>query len=138
MSTWHSQIILTTEPLPSLPNDWNGAAGASLDFWGVVRALEDGREISGIEYEAYPAMAEHQMKVIAEAAQRRFGLEEVILHHRIGFVGAGEASLFLRVASAHRGAALEATAWIVAELKQKVPIWKHPLFVRQTQAAAGE
>jgi len=138
MSTWHSQIILTTEPLPALPNDWNGAAGASLDFWGVVRALEDGREISGIEYEAHPAMAEHQMKLIADAAHEKFGLEEVILHHRIGFVAAGAPSLFVRVASAHREAALAATAWIVAELKQKVPIWKHPLFVRQTPAAARE
>ncbi len=138
MSTWHSQIILTTEPLAIVPNDWNEAAGASLDFWGVVRALEDGREISGIEYEAHPAMAEHQMKLIAQAAQRGFGLEAVILHHRIGFVAAGEPSLFVRVASAHRAAVLEATAWIVAELKQKVPIWKHPLFVRQTQAAARE
>ena len=138
MSTWHSQVVLTTEPLQSLRNDWNGAVGASLDFWGVVRTLEDGREISGIQYEAHEAMAQHQMELIAAAARSRFGLEEMILHHRIGFVPAGEPSLFLRVASAHRGAALEATAWIVAELKQKVPIWKHPLFVRQFQAAAGE
>ncbi len=138
MSTWHSQVVLTTEPLPSLPNDWNGAAGASLDFWGVVRTLEDGREISGIQYEAHEAMAQHQIELIAAAARSRFGLEEMILHHRVGFVPAGEPSLFLRVGSAHRGAALEATAWIVAELKQKVPIWKHPLFVRQFQAAAGE
>ncbi len=138
MSTWHSQIVLTTEPLAALPNEWDGAAGASLDFWGVVRALEDGREISGIEYEAHPAMAEHQMKLIAETARQKFGLEQVILHHRIGLVAAGEASLFLRVASAHRGPALAAAARMVAELKQKVPIWKHPLFVRQTQAAARE
>lgn len=138
MSTWHSQVVLTTEPLQSLASDWNGAAGASLDFWGVVRTLEDGREISGIKYEAHEAMAQHQMELIAATARRRFGLEEMILYHRIGFVPAGEPSLFLRVASAHRGAALEATAWIVAELKQRVPIWKHPLFVRQFQAAAGE
>jgi molybdopterin synthase catalytic subunit len=46
-------------------------------------------------------------------------------------VAAGEASLFLRVSSGHRGAAYEASAWIVSELKKKVPIWKRPLFVRQ-------
>ena len=135
MATWHSEILITTSSLQSRPNQWTGAAGAAVDFWGVVRALEDGREISGIEYEAHQTMAQHQMEMIADAAGAEFGLEEVILQHRIGLVAAGEASLFLRVASAHRGAAFQASAWIVAELKKKVPIWKQPLFVRQKRAA---
>lgn len=117
---------------------WDGAAGASVDFWGVVRALEDGREISGIEYEAHETMAEHQMEMIARAARAEFELKGLILQHRIGLVATGEASLFLRVASAHRGAAYAASAWIVAELKQKVPIWKRPLFVSQKATAEAE
>lgn len=137
MATWHSEILITTSLLQSPPNRWNSATGASVDFWGVVRALEDGREISGIEYEAHRTMAQHQMKMIAEAAQTEFRLEEATLQHRIGFVAAGEASLFLRVASAHREAAFQASSWIVTELKKKVPIWKRPLFVRQGRAAAS-
>ena len=134
MATWHSEILITTSPLRPRPNRWSGAAGASVDFWGVVRALEDGREISGIEYEAHQTMAQRQMELIAEAARTDFDLEEVTLQHRIGFVAAGEASLFLRVASAHREAAFRASSWIVTELKKKVPIWKRPLFVRQSRA----
>ena len=112
-------------------------AGASVDFWGVVRTLEDGREISGIEYEAHQTMAQRQMEMIAEAARTEFGLEEVTLQHRIGFVAAGEASLFLRVASAHREATFRASSWIVTELKKKVPIWKRPLFIRQSRAVTS-
>ena len=137
MATWHSEILITTSPLQSRPNRWSGAAGASVDFWGVVRALEDGREISGIEYEAHQTMAQRQMELIAEAARTDFDLEEVTLQHRIGFVAAGEASLFLRVASAHREAAFRASSWIVTELKKKVPIWKRPLFVRQSRAVTS-
>ena len=137
MATWHSEILITTSPLQSRPNRWSGAAGASVDFWGVVRTLEDGREISGIEYEAHQTMAQRQMELIAEAARTDFGLEEVTLQHRIGFVAAGEASLFLRVASAHREAAFRASSWIVTELKKKVPIWKRPLFVRQSRAVTS-
>ena len=137
MATWHSEILITTSPLQSRPNRWSGAAGASVDFWGVVRTLEDGREISGIEYEAHQTMAQRQMEMIAEAARTDFGLEEVTLQHRIGFVAAGEASLFLRVASAHREAAFRASSWIVTELKKKVPIWKRPLFVRQSRAVTS-
>jgi len=136
MAIWNSEILITTAPLQSLPNDWEGSAGAYVDFWGVVRGLEDGREISGIEYEAHEAMAQRQLEMIAEAARIQFDLAGIVLRHRIGFVAAGEASLFLRVASAHREAAFQASQWIVAELKQKVPIWKRPLFVRQEEPVA--
>ena len=57
----------------------------------------------------------------------------VCLHHRIGFVGVGETSLFLKVAAAHRGAAFDASQWIVDELKKRVPIWKS-IVVRSDKA----
>jgi molybdopterin synthase catalytic subunit len=106
--------------------DVDVTAGAVVDFWGVVRELEEGREIDGIDYEAHTTMAEHQMKIIADAAAENFRLNQVLLHHRTGFVRAGEASLFLRVSAPHRAAAFEASEWIVDELKKKVPIWKRP------------
>ncbi len=138
MATWHPEVLITTDPLQSRPNKWDGATGATVDFWGVVRGLEDGRELSGIEYEAHEAMARHQMEMITRAAQAEFGLEEIVLQHRIGFVATGEASLFLRVGSAHRAAAYQGSAWIVAELKLKVPIWKRPVFVRQKSGVAAK
>ena len=139
MATWHSQIVITTEPLQAPAKIWDGAAGATVEFWGVVRSLEDGREISGIEYEAHEAMAQHQMELIAKTAAEKFGLKEVLLHHRIGFVAAGEPSLFLRVSSGHRGAAFEASAWMVSELKKKVPILKRPrLVMEETQIAIAQ
>jgi len=131
-----SQVLLTEARLDAPTEDvrhgesvhWriDLGAGAVVDFWGVVRELEDGRKIEGIDYEAHEAMAEHQMKVIADAAAETFGLSQVVLHHRVGFVPTGEASLFLRVSAQHRAAAFEASKWIVDELKKKVPIWKKP------------
>ena len=82
-------------------------------------------------------MAEHQMKVIADAAAETFRLNQVVLHHRVGFVRTGEASLFLRVSAQRRAAAFEASKWIVDELKKKVPIWKKPAFANAT-ARQGE
>ena len=133
-----SQVLLTEARLDAPKEDvrhgesvhWriDPGAGAVVDFWGVVRELEDGRKIEGIDYEAHKAMAEHQMKVIADAAAETFELSQVVLHHRVGFVRTGEASLFLRVSAQHRAAAFEASKWIVDELKKKVPIWKNPAF----------
>ena len=121
-------VLLTESALQRPDENADVAAGAVVDFSGVVRKLEDGREIEGIDYESHSKMAEHQMRTIADVAVEKFQLKQVVLHHRIGFVAAGEPSLFLRVSAPHRGAAFEASKWIVDELKKKVPIWKKPLF----------
>lgn len=126
------EISVTQTPLLVQGSDIAGA-GAVIDFWGTVRPIEDGREIDGIDYVAHREMAEHQLKRIAEQAAERFGLKFVIIHHRIGFIAVGEASLFLRVASSHRSEGFRASQWIVDELKTKVPIWKRPRF----RAVAG-
>ena len=131
-----SQVLLTEARLEAPKEDVDLSAGAVVDFWGVVRELEDGREIEGIDYEAHQAMAQYQMKIIADAAAETFRLSQVLLHHRIGFVRAGEASLFLRVSAQHRAAAFEASKWIVDELKKKVPIWKRPKFEVENQRRA--
>ena len=136
-----SEVLVTESALQTPEQGIDLAAGAIVDFWGVVRQLEEGREIEGIDYEAHETMAEHQMRLIAEAAVTKFQLKRVLLHHRIGFVRAGEASLFLRVAAGHRGAAFDASKWIVDELKKKVPIWKKPAFGPSrtgTKATAGK
>jgi molybdopterin synthase catalytic subunit len=131
-----SQVLLTEARLEAPPEDVDPTTGAVVDFWGVVRELEDGREIAGIDYEAHKTMAEHQMKILAAAAVKNFGLNQVLLRHRTGFVRTGEASLFLRVSAAHRTAAFEASKWIVDELKKKVPIWKRPRFKIEAQVAS--
>ena len=120
------EVLVTESALQAPHHDADLAAGGVVDFSGIVRKLEDACEIDGIDYEAHRPMAEHQLRLIAEAAVEKFGLQQVVLHHRIGFVRAGEASLFLRVAAQHRGAAFDASKWIVDELKKTVPIWKKP------------
>ena len=140
-----SQVLLTEARLeapkgddvdPSTSLRTSLSSGAMVDFWGVVRELEDGREIEGIDYEAHKTMAEHQMEIIADAAVETFRLKQVLLHHRTGFVRTGEASLFLRVSAQHRAAAFEASKWIVDELKKKVPIWKRARFKSEAQVAS--
>jgi len=128
MANTVSQVLLTEACLETPAQDVDLEAGAIVDFWGVVRKMEDGREIEGIDYEAHQAMAEHQLKSMADAASEKFQLMRVVVHHRTGFVRAGEPSLFLRVSARHRGSAFEASKWIVDELKKKVPIWKKPKF----------
>jgi molybdopterin synthase catalytic subunit len=129
------EVLLTEARLKAPEDDVDLAAGAVVDFWGIVRDAEDGGKIDGIEYETHQAMAEHQLRRIALQAIEDFALELVIIDHRIGFIAAGEASLFMRVASRHRAEAFRASQWAVDELKRKVPIWKHPKYKVDNQPA---
>ena len=122
------EVLITQSPLELPAGEVDSASGAIVDFWGMVRALEDGKEIAGIDYEANREMAEHQMRGIAESAASKFGLAKVVLHHRIGFVRVGEASVVVRVESARRAAAFNANQWIMDELKRTVPIWKKAVY----------
>ncbi len=128
MANFVSEVLLTEGPLEAPPQRQDADAGAIVDFCGVVRRLEDGFEIEGIEYESHREMAEHQLRQIANDAAEQFRLQLVIIYHRIGFIAVGKASLFLRVASKHRSEGFRAGQRIVDELKKKVPIWKRPRF----------
>lgn len=130
------EVSITEGPLDVPAPAQDPSAGAIVVFWGAVRALEEGREISGIEYEAHRTMAEHQMRQVAESAAKQFELRDVFLRHRIGFVAAGEPSVVVRVTSGHRGAAFRASQWIMDELKRVVPIWKRPVFKQAASTAS--
>src|SRR6266513_2829716 len=137
MANFVCEVLLTEGPLEASPQNHHGDAGATLDFLGMVRRLEDGREIKGIDYEANREMAEHQLRQIAEQAVEKLRIQLVIIHHRIGFIAVGEPSLFVRVTSLHREEAFRASQWIVNELKRKVPIWKKPRFTTEKQPHAA-
>src|SRR5258708_2948804 len=121
-------IRITKQPLDAADLPFSRTEGAVLDFFGVVRTIENDRLIDGIEYEAFEGMAERQLALIADEVRTSYGLVSVIIHHRIGFVRAGEASLFVRVSARHRRAAFEGSSQIIERLKQAVPIWKHPVY----------
>src|SRR6516225_11393851 len=89
---------------PCFSSDYGGV----VDFYGVVRGLENDLAIDGIDYEAFIPMAKNELKKIALAAAEDYSLGEVTIHHRIGFVPVGEHSLFLPRSARHRGAACAA------------------------------
>jgi molybdopterin synthase catalytic subunit len=128
------EVLLTDDPLRP-GRDIPGGSGAIVDFFGVVRPLEGDREIGGIDYEAHETMAKHQLEMIAREAIVRFELTGAIVHHRVGFVPAGEASVFVRTTSRNRAESYQANAWMMEELKKKAPIWKRPQFKPEAEAA---
>jgi molybdopterin synthase catalytic subunit len=100
------------------------SCGASSIFLGCVREVNDNREVLGIEYSAYRAMAEREMTAIVNEARESFGVERVIVEHRLGTLALGDVSVAVIVAHAHRAPSLDASRYIIEQLKRRVPIWK--------------
>ena len=98
--------------------------GACLEFQGIVREMEGGRALSGLQYEAYEPMARVQLTRIFEDLRLAHPCEAVVFIHRLGWVPVGEVSLFLRVLAAHRGEALKFCELAINRMKADVPIWK--------------
>lgn len=109
------------------------ANGALLLFLGVVREVNDGRAVTGIEYSAYETMAARELASIADEAAERFGISDIVIEHRLGTLELEEASVGVAVAHAHRGSAYEASRWIIEELKRRVPIWKRERYADGTR-----
>ena len=50
------------------------------------------------------------------------------IHHRVGRLAIGEASVVIAVAAAHRADAFEASRYAIERVKQIAPVWKHEFF----------
>ncbi|HLZ72546.1 MAG TPA: molybdenum cofactor biosynthesis protein MoaE [Dehalococcoidia bacterium] len=120
-------VQLTQEPLEAEPlvrAVRRDASGAVALFYGVVRNHNEGRGVLFLEYEAYPELAEKQLRAVGEELLRQYPIDDVAIAHRTGRLEIGETSLLVAVASAHRAQALEACHAAVDRIKQTVPIWK--------------
>ncbi len=98
--------------------------GGVVTFQGTVRDNARGKRVRYLEYDAYPEMAEQQMRAIADEVVRRWQTQAIAIAHRIGRLEIGECSVVVIVACPHRAEAFEACRYAIDTLKSTVPIWK--------------
>jgi molybdopterin synthase catalytic subunit len=95
--------------------------GAVATFIGRVRG--DGGLLA-LTLEHYPGMTERAIEEIEAEARARWTLADVRIVHRYGRMELGEGIVFVGVAAAHRGTAFEAVAYLMDQVKTRVPFWK--------------
>ena len=101
----------------------NNMSGALVTFIGTVR--DDG--MKALEYEAYTEMAREKLKEVAEEAEKKFEINDIIIVHRIGNLKIGENVVYIGVSAPHRASAFDACRYIIDNIKKIVPIWKKEL-----------
>ena len=109
------------------------ANGATALFTGSVRDINDGRAVSGIDYDAYESMAAEELARIVSETCARFATTDVVAEHRIGSLALGETSVAIAVGHAHRGPAFDAARHVIEEIKRRVPIWKQEHYTDGTR-----
>lgn len=102
--------------------------GAVATFVGLVRNENGGRRVLWLDYEAYEPLAVKSFIRIDEEAGERWPSIGLAIHHRIGRVEIGDASVVIAAASPHRAEAFAACRYAIERIKQIAPIWKHEHF----------
>jgi molybdopterin molybdotransferase len=120
------EIQLTNGPIAEkiLPPSQLDSTGAWIEFRGVVRDSENGGKISALEYEAYPEMAESEIRRLLEEISKKNPCLAAKVIHRVGIIPVGETAIYVGVASRHRAEAIALLGEFMDRLKQDVPIWK--------------
>lgn len=102
--------------------------GAVATFVGLVRNQNGGRRVERLDYEAYEPLAIKAFEQIAREARERWPSAELAIHHRVGRLAVGDASVVIAAASPHRAEAFAASRYGIERVKQIAPIWKHEHF----------
>jgi molybdopterin synthase catalytic subunit len=71
----------------------------------------------------------HAVATTTPANEQR--LTRLAVHHRLGEVPVGEASIVIAVSSPHRREAFEACEYLLEEVKKKAQIWKREWYLEE-------
>lgn len=98
--------------------------GAAVMFCGLVRDVNQGKQVKGLYLEHYPAMTNKVLANLVEQARGRWDLGNVSIIHRVGQLSLADQIVFVGVTSVHRQAAFEACNYLMDTLKTQAPFWK--------------
>ncbi len=99
--------------------------GAVVSFTGLARGQgRNGEPVLSLQLDIYPGMTERSMQAIAEAAEARFEVSDILVRHRCGEISPGEPIVLVAAASPHRREAFLAADYVMDRLKTEAAFWK--------------
>jgi len=110
----------------------DASCGAIVNFEGLVRNHNEGREVKSLEYDAHPTLALKEGLRVMEEGLARFEITKAVAAHRVGHLAIGDVAVAVFVSSSHREEAFAACRWLIDEIKSRVPVWKREHFTDGT------
>jgi len=104
--------------------------GAETLFIGRVRSENNGRQVTGVTYDAHDQAVTKSFQLICKNAKNKFDNHaKIFLEHVKGYASVGEISILIAVGSSHRDEAFKICRYILEEVKHQSPIWKKEHYI---------
>jgi molybdopterin synthase catalytic subunit len=115
---------LTTYECDLIAEYGAGQYGATVSFVGSMRDFNEGEEVSEMFLEHYPGMTEKVLEKLCAQAMTDYPILDCLVLHRVGEILPNDPIVLVAAWSAHRGAAFDATRFLIEKLKTDAPFWK--------------
>jgi len=112
--------------------------GGIASFIGTIRDSYEGKDVKGVNVEAYDEMAVADLRRIATELSSEKGIGGITIVHRTGALEVGEVVVVVAVSAPHRKEAFEVCQTIIDKLKQTTPIWKQEFFDEGSRWIGGD
>lgn len=114
----------TISPEEVIAKAKTNGSGCVVTYVGVIRNQSGGKSVLSVEYQDTKRDAKKRLQAIADAARKRWQLENIAITHRVGKLKVGEFNLTVAIAAAHRGEGFAACQYVIDEFKKKLPTSK--------------
>jgi molybdopterin synthase catalytic subunit len=112
------------------------AAGGVVSFTGLVRRVDEGRDVVALDYTAHPSALTALRSVLDQVAAD-LPVVKVAALHRVGHLEVGDVAVVVAASAPHRDEAFVAARRLIDDLKAQVPIWKDQQFLDGTRTWVG-
>jgi molybdopterin synthase catalytic subunit len=125
-------IRVTVEPLSPemvVKEAATASSGCVVTYVGLIRDRSRGKQVVSVEYEDTDGKAEDRLREIAGEIKRKWAVENVAIHHRVGKLGVGDINLVVAIAAAHRTEGFAASQYVIDRFKEQLPTAKKETYL---------
>lgn len=99
-------------------------SGCVVTYVGLIRDNSDGKPVLSVEYRDTDGNAEATLRELADEIKRKWPVENVAIHHRVGVLAVGDINLVVAIAAGHRTEGFAASQFAIDQFKLRLPTWK--------------
>ncbi len=99
-------------------------SGCVATYVGLIRDNSRGKAVQSVAYADPQGQAEAGLQQIVDEIKKKWPVNEVVIHHRIGKLKVGDINLVVAVAAGHRGEGFAACQYAIDRFKEKLPTSK--------------
>ena len=103
-------------------------SGCVATYIGLIRDNSKGKKVLSVEYSDPDGSAENSLQQIINEAMKKWQLNAMTIHHRIGKLKVGDINLVVAVAAGHRVEGFAACQFAIDQFKDRLPTKKRETY----------